>query len=66
MMHERKEGQSTWGLIVFSGCVWGEGCQATDEEFGSLNFPLAQDREYESLYGFSKKWDKNRKQRGES
>lgn len=48
-MCEEQEGQLTWGLIVFSGCVWGEGPQVTDKEFGHLNFPLAQGQECESL-----------------
>lgn len=29
--------------------VWGEGFQATNREFGSVDFPLAQDRECEKL-----------------
>lgn len=37
----------TRGLIAFSGCVW-----ATGREFGSLNFPLEQDRKDESLLMF--------------
>lgn len=28
---------------------WGEGFQATNREFGSVNLPLAQDRECEKL-----------------
>lgn len=55
MMYEREKGRLTWGVILFSGCVWGEGSYATDGNLGSLNFPLARDRECESLYGFSKK-----------
>lgn len=48
-MYGRKEGPLIWGLIAFSGCVWGECFQATGRELGSLNFPLTQDRLSESL-----------------
>lgn len=42
MMYERKEGQLTWGLIVSSEYVWGEGTQAADGGFDSLNFPTGK------------------------